>query len=192
MTKRQNLLARFVLAATAFATTNSAQATEWEIVPEASTLSFEATQTGSAFRGQFRRFNADINLDPEDLSTASISATIQTSSFSSGSADRDTDAVDIHWFHTTAFPQATFTSSEIVQGEDNGYVAIGTLTIKSFEQAVELPFTLDIDGDRAVADGSITLDRIDFDLGASGEVSDDSFIGHQVVVTLHIEATRAD
>lgn len=57
---------------------------------------------------------------------------------------------------------------------------------------MELPITLDIEGDRAVADGTITLNRIDYDLGASGEVADAAFVGHDVVVTLHIAATRAD
>lgn len=188
--EHRKLVLALVLATASFGAAPYAYASTWQIIPEASTVGFAGTQTGSAFNGQFRRFDAEIELDPEDLSTASIRAIIHTSSFSSGSADRDTDALDIHWFHTSVFPEAVFTSSEVQHVEGNAYVAVGTLSIKDIEEEVELPFTLDIDGDRAVADGTITLNRIIYDLGASGEVADDDFIGHEVVVTLHIEATR--
>lgn len=169
-----------------------AMAATWEMDPAASTLGFTGSQTGKAFNGQFRRFTAQIVLDPADLSNASISATIDINSFASGSADRDTDAVNSDWFHASAFPQATFTSNTVTHVEGNAYLATGTLAIKGVEREIELPFTLDIDGDQAIANGTIVLDRMDYQVGVGGEIEDDHFVGHAVTINLHIEATKAD
>ncbi len=168
-----------------------AYAANWTIIPEASSLAFAGTQTGKGFNGQFRRFAADINLDPSDLSNASIVVTVDISSFASGSPDRDTDAVTLEWFNASAFPQAVFRSNVVEHEGGNAYRAIGTLGIKGIEQAVELPFTLAIDGDKAVAEGGIGLNRMDFRVGVDGEIEEDHFVGHAVDVTFHLEANKA-
>lgn len=169
-----------------------AHAATWVMNPETSALRFSGTQTGVEFRGQFRRFETAIVLDPADLSDASISAVIHINSIASGSPDRDTDALNRDWFWAADFPQATFTSAEVVHVDANAYLARGTLEIRGIGQEVELPFTLDIDGDSAVADGTLALDRLDYGVGAGGEIGDDSFVGHAVTVSFHIEATRAE
>jgi len=169
-----------------------AQAATWTMNPEASTLSFAGTQTGTEFRGQFRSFAAEIAFDPEDLSTASISATIDIVSFASGSPDRDSDALNMSWFYAANFPQATFSATDVVAGEDGGYVARGTLEIKGISREVDLPFTLTINGDTAVADGALTLNRLDYAVGNMDEDVEEELVGHTVTVLVHIEATRAD
>lgn len=170
----------------------AAHAATWIMIPEASTLRFAGTQTGTGFTGQFRRFETRIVLDPANLSTAEIDVVIHTNSIASGSPDRDSDALTNEWFHTALFPEASFTSSEVVHVEANAYLALGTLEIKGIGRAIALPFTLDIEGDGAVADGTLALDRLDYDVGRGSEYEDDAFVGHQVTVSFHIEATRAE
>lgn len=171
--------------------TSGAYAANWTMTPETSSLNFAGTQTGKGFTGQFRRFAADITLDPSDLSKASIVVTVDISSFASGSPDRDTDAVTLEWFNAAGFPQAVFTSNKVVHEGGDAYRAIGTLGIKGIEQEIDLPFTLSIDGDNAVANGTIALNRMDFRVGVDGEIEDDHFVGHAVDVTFHVEAQKA-
>lgn len=191
MTTR-SLVLGLASAAMLTAGTIGAYATSWTMDPAASSLNFAGTQTGKGFTGQFRRFTADITLDPADLANASIAVTIEISSFASGSPDRDTDAVTLEWFNAAGFPRATFTSDDIVHEGGDVYLARGILDIKGIQQPVELPFTLQIEGNTAVADGAIALNRMDFRVGVDGEIEDDHFVGHAVEVTFHVQATKAD
>lgn len=189
MTFRMHALGLMCAAALAGAVTEI-QAASWTMSPEASTVSFAGTQTGSEFTGQFRRFETAIVLDPADLSTATIEVVVDIASFASGSPDRDSDSQNRSWFHVAAFPQARFTSSEVVEAEDGSYLALGTLEIKGVAREIELPFTLTIDGDNAVADGTLSLDRLDYNVGDMDEDVEEELVGHGVTVTFHIEATR--
>lgn len=53
---------------------------------------------------------------------------------------------------------------------------------------VELPFTLDIQGDTARMTGNTTLDRRDFGMGAT--YPDESTVGFAVTVTVDLTARR--
>lgn len=191
MTTRSSVLSLSAAAMLA-AGTLDASAASWTMIPESSSLNFAGTQTGKGFTGQFRRFSTEITLDPADLANASITTTVDISSFASGAPDRDTDALTLEWFNAAGFPQAVFTSSQVVHEGGDSYRAFGTLDIKGIQQDVELPFTLVVDGDKAVADGALALNRMDFRVGVDGEIEDDHFVGHAVDVTFHVEATKAE
>ena len=45
----------------------AAPAGSWRVLPDESTLGFEATQTGESFEGTFRDFNAVIVFNPDEL-----------------------------------------------------------------------------------------------------------------------------
>jgi len=166
--------------------TSSAFATDWSLDPDRSTLTFEGTQGGTPFQGAFERFNANISLDPEDLSSASISVTIETASASSGSAERDSTLPTADWFDVANHPEATFTSTTVSQS-DNGYVAEGTLTLKGTSQAVSLPFSLTVTGDDAQATGALTIDRGDYNVG-TGALS--PMVGGEVAIACESATTR--
>jgi len=54
---------------------------------------------------------------------------------------------------------------------------------------VTLPFTLQIDGDTATMEGSITLDRRDFAIGDS--MNDETNLAFAVDVAVRLTATRS-
>jgi polyisoprenoid-binding protein YceI len=95
---------------------------------------------------------------------------------------------DAGWFDSGAYPTATFRSTDFRRRGD-GYEARGELTIKDRERNVTLPFTLIIDGNTAVMNGTVAIDREDFDLGKDVEGSD--MISRNVDVTIRVQATRA-
>lgn len=160
----------------------------WQVDPAASRLVFRATQEGAPFEGEFREFDVQVNLDPEDLSDAAILAVIDPESAFTGDGNRDGTLPGPEWFDVVRFPEARFRSDD-VSCEGGACVARGDLTIKETTRAVELPFTLRVEGDRAVADGGLTLVRLDYDLGTDAFVSDTQ-VGYPVEVVLHVEATR--
>lgn len=182
------IVGAFLIAA-ASVTPASAGSSDWMLDKSASKLEFSATQTGKGFKGAFSSFDADIRFNPEDLSTAKIVVTVNTSSASTGDKQRDAALPTSEWFYSKAFPAATFASSKVTAQSDGSYLADGALTIRGISKPLGLPFTVEISGDRAVAEGEVTLMRSDFGVG-QGEFATDEWVGFDVAVQFHIEAGR--
>ncbi|MEQ9520531.1 MAG: YceI family protein [Parvibaculum sp.] len=179
-------LHRLPLALIASLITTPVCAESWTLMPEASTLSFTGTQTGTSFEGAFNQFEADITFDANTLSESNIQITIHTGSVETGSADRDTTLPGADWFDTTNHPTATFASTDVV-ATDAGYQANGTLTIKGTTKEVALPFTVTIEGNIAHATGGLTINRNDFGVG-TGSLS--AMAGNDVTIYLDIKASH--
>lgn len=162
-------------------------ASDWLIDEAASTVEFETTVFGGTTSGSFDDFGADITLDPEDLSTARIEAVVRTASGAMGNHDYQSALTGGQGLDPADHPEARFVSEDI-RAVDGGYEAHGALTIKGVELELVLPFTLAINGDRAIADGSFVVDRETFGVGGSGWGD----VGSEVEVILHIEADRAE
>ncbi|GAB4520604.1 MAG: hypothetical protein Kow00133_07180 [Amphiplicatus sp.] len=165
-------------------------ASVWALDETASSLVFAATQTGERFEGRFENFSADIVFDPEDLESASISVTVDVASARTGDRQRDAALPGRDWFNAREHPAARFVSDDVVKTGENAYEALGTLTIRGVSKEVALPFTLTIDGNRAHAEGSITILRTDFGVG-QGEFATGRWVGLDVEVSFVVEATRA-
>jgi len=162
-------------------------AQDWVIDPAASTVAMQTDVFGTTIRGQFSEFDAQITLDPEDLSTARIAAVVYTGSGMLDPADRQSDLEGQTGLDPEAHPEARFVSDAISRTED-GYAAEGVLTIKDTSQPAVLTFSLTIEDGRAVAHGGMTIARSDFNVGASGWGP----AAAEIAITLHIEADAAE
>lgn len=162
----------------------------WVVDKDASRLSFTATQLGTVFDGEFREFDASIEFDPADLGASQVEVVVDMTSATTGDRQRDSALPDADWFGVRDFPTARFTSSEIVAVGDAAYEARGALTIRDATRDLALPFTLTIDGERARAEGEVTLLRTDFGVG-QGEFTTEELVGFAVEVSFVIEAERA-
>ena len=180
---------RRILTALAAAALSAAPAfaSDWRIDHGASTVEFETTVFGATASGRFDDFDAQITLDPGDLEAARIEAGVRTASGEMGNNDYQSALIGGQGLDPDDHPEARFVSEDVRAVED-GYEAHGTLTIKGVETDLVLPFTLEIDGDRAVADARFTVNRETFDVGGSGWGD----VGADVTVILHIEADRGD
>ncbi|MEE2691636.1 MAG: YceI family protein [Pseudomonadota bacterium] len=166
-----------------------ASAGAWAVDKGASKLLFTGAQTGNKFEGAFRSFAADIVFDPDNISAASIDVTVDTGSAATGDRQRDAALPGADWFKTKEFPTAKFSSRDIIATGENAYEARGTLTIRDITRDLTLPFTLRIDGERAHAEGAVTLVRTDYGVG-QGEFSTGEWVGLEVGVSFVIEATK--
>lgn len=161
----------------------------WSVDRTASTLEFTATQAGRAFTGSFADFDASIVFDPDNLDAANIKVTVATASAKTGDRQRDAALPTADWFSVKAHPAAIFAADKVERTGDGAYLATGTLQIRGVEKDLSLPFTLSINGDRAVAEGGASLIRTDFGVG-QGEFQTDKWVGLDVEVRFHLEANR--
>ena len=161
----------------------------WNVDKSKSKLGFSATQSGNRFEGEFTDYTVQIDFDPDDLSDASITVSVNMDSVETGDKQRDGALPGSDWFKTKDFPTAQFTSTDVKPVGEGSYEATGALTIRDVTKDIVLPFTVNIDGDTATAEGSVTLMRTDFGVG-QGEFTTGKWVSLEVDVTVDITATR--
>ncbi|MEO1043007.1 MAG: YceI family protein [Pseudomonadota bacterium] len=169
-----------------------ASAAAWVIDHDASSIGFRATQNGNAFEGSFGRWDASVVLDLEDPEAeGALVARIDLASADAGNTERNGSLPTKDWFYVAMFPVSEFSAVSIVSTGEGTYEAQGSLSIKGISKDVVMPFTVIVDeAGRAVADGSVMLDRSDFNVG-EGQFATGEWVGLEVEVLLHIEATPA-
>lgn len=164
-----------------------ALAQDWIVDAETSSVAFETTVSGGTVSGSFPDWSADIHLDPDNLETARIEARVMTATGTTGNVQMDQSMLSNTGLNPVGHAAATFLSEDI-RATDDGYAAHGTLTIAGTPQEIVLPFTLDIDDGRAIADSRYTLARADYGVGSSSWGS----AAAEVTLVLHIEADAAE
>ena len=164
-----------------------AAAQDWTIDTDASRVGFVTEAFGGSVEGEFTDYEAAITLDPSDLANARIEARVGTASGSTGNGQLDDSMLGEEGLAPQSHAAARFLSEDI-RATDTGYEAHGTLSIRGADQAVILPFTLTIDGNRAVADAELEIARADYGVGAAGWGD----TAANVTIVLHIEADAAN
>ena len=163
-----------------------------EIVPnwtvEEGTLEIAVTQMGQKVSGSFANWTAAIDFDEEpraDGTHGRVEVAVDTGSLTLGSVT--SQAVGDEFLAASDFPTATF-AADILPGEDGGYVADGTLELRGATVPVTLPFTLTLDGDSAVMEGVVPVDRRDFGIGDA--YADETNVGFAVEIAVGLTAVR--
>ena len=177
------------LAVAAVMVATTAQASSWTVDYDKSRLGFAAVQAGNPFEGRFKEFSATIKFDPKDLPGSKISVTVEIASFTTDDGQRDGGASGSEWFDTSNFPQATFETTAIRSTGDKAYEMDGTLTLKGISKPITIPFTLDINGDKAEAQSSFGLMRTLFNVG-TGQWEAESAASQEVKMKVDIFAAR--
>lgn len=152
-----------------------------------STLQFQGTQQGEKFTGAIKVFEAKISYDAHDLAQASFDVTMQLKSIDSRNLERDQAMQTPDWFDTGRYPTAVFKTVNF-RVTAQGAVADADLTIKGRTKRISFPFQFQKTAAGATLDSRVTLDRLDFALGA-GEWADDSMVGRRVDVIVHLNLT---
>lgn len=83
----------------------------------------------SKVKGTFTEFDAEIEADPDDLTTANIRFTVNTGSVDTRSSDRDNHLRSADFFDSENHPQMIFQSTNIVKKGEGQYDVTGDLTI---------------------------------------------------------------
>ncbi|WP_309071041.1 YceI family protein [Arthrobacter sp.] len=109
----------------------------WVLDMSHSEIAFTVRHAGiSKVRGRFLEASAEARIG-ESLADASLHATVKTSSFDSGDANRDAHVKGPEFFDVEKYPEMTFRATSI-EGDGEDYTLTGDLTIRGVTRLVEL------------------------------------------------------
>lgn len=117
-----------------------ANAQNWKIDPNHSSVMFNAKHYGIAFiNGRFMEFEATVEGGtPEDFTGAKVAFSAQVSSVSTGAEGRDKHLKTADFFDMENNPTITFVSKSFTKSGDNTYKVVGDLTMRGNTKEVEL------------------------------------------------------
>ena len=156
---------------------------------DGATLGFEGTYQGKAFDGRFERFTPTIVFDPAALDTARFNVEIDVTSAKTGVSDYDSTMQESEFFDSKTWPTARFVTKTFRKTGDAAYEADAELTIRDKTVPLVFPFRFTIDGNSARLSSTITLKRLDFDVGG-GDWADTSLIANEVDVSIDLPLTK--
>jgi polyisoprenoid-binding protein YceI len=167
----------------------AAHAVEYRtVLPAQSSIHFEFRQMGVPVKGGFKRFAAEMAFDPAKPEAARAKIEIDLASIDAGSSEADEESAGRLWFNRSAYPKATFVSSQVRALGDNRYEMRGTLTLKGKTREMTMPVTYTPGKNAATFDGGFLLKRLDFGIG-EGLWADVATVANEVQVRFRIAAS---
>lgn len=165
---------------------SSSASSNWKVVPENSTVRFSGVHAGLAFNGHFRRWQADINFNADDLEHSQIHGNFETASITDGIALHDETLLQEEWFDVEHYPLANYRSTRISKVRGGNYIIEGLLTIK--EQTLEVPsLSLILENEQMSINGSVEIDRTLANLGMESD-PDAEYVSRNIRVDINIQA----
>ena len=163
------------------ATVSCVSAADWDMDPTASRLEFVASFQQAAAPGEFREFTTRLRFDPDNLDAAQLDVAIKVTSADMYSTEINDAIRSPVWFDFDGFAIAEFSATSFERTDASHFVAHGSLHLKGFEQAVDVPFAWQQAGDKATMAGEFTVARATFGIG-TGEWAATDIIGPDVKV----------
>ena len=186
MNKLLNLSVALLLAALPAATVLAQSPAK--LVPAQSEVAFVTKQMGVPVDGRFKKFDAQVSLDPKKPETGSVAISIDTGSASIGVPETDAEMPKPTWFNVAKFPQATFKSTAI-KGLGNGkFEVTGKIDIKGTTRELVVPVQITQAGGTSTATGSFVLKRLEFKIGEA-EWADTTVVANDVTVKFKLALT---
>lgn len=173
-----------------FAASPAAGAEYTVLLPLQSSIAFISKQMNVPVEGSFRRFTAQISVDPAKPETGKARIEIDLASIDTGSAEADEEVAGKTWFDTKNNPIASYTSGTIVSTGKQQYEVAGKMTIKGKTLDIKTPFTLRQAGGVMVIEGAFPLRRLDFNIG-SGIWADTSVVADEVQIRFSLTIATA-
>ena len=190
---KNRLLLALTLSGALLSTHAYAQTSTWAIDPAHSSVNFEILHMGvSHVHGAFGNVKGTVALNGKDITRSSVAATIDTTTVSTGVAQRDTHLKSADFFDVEKNPVMTFKSTSLTSSGGKLRL-IGDLTINGVTRSV----TLDLDGPtppqtmqgKTISgfSASGTIKRSDYGFGAKFPPP---LIGDDVKFTIDVEIDK--
>lgn len=156
------------------------------VLIDKSEIRFISKQMGVNVEGRFRRWKANIILNPKDLAHSKADMDIELGSVDLASDEAEVEVKRASWFDTAKFPVAHFASTAIRDVGADKYEIAGKLTLKGVTREAVVPIVLKKDpSGNSVAEGNFTLKRLDFKIG-EGSWADPDTVANEVVVRVRM------
>lgn len=150
-----------------------------------SSVTFESRQMSVPVDGAFKKFTANVKINPAKPEAGSAKIEIDLASIDAGSAEANDEVKGKNWFSVAEFPKASFVSSSVKSLGSGKYEAAGQLSIKGKTMPVQAPFAMKEDKGLLTVEGEFTLKRLDYGIG-SGLWSDTSVVADEVKIKFHL------
>jgi polyisoprenoid-binding protein YceI len=141
-------------------------------------VSFEVKQAGAPFHGKFRRFGGEVCL-LQGRATR-IDVWLDPATVEAGLPEIDAALKDTDFFAVDRYPRVTYTSQS-VEARGSTQLAHGVLEIKGKRHNLDVPFSMQREGDNPIVSGTLTLNRLAYGIGI-GEWSNTKWLGGEVYV----------
>ncbi|MBC1232641.1 YceI family protein [Listeria booriae] len=172
---------------------------KWNVDPAHSSIEFQVKHMMvSKVKGAFKSFSADLTLDPEDLTTANLSFTVDAASIDTRQEQRDGHLKSPDFFDVENHPSITFQSTNIVADGSNEYKVTGDLTIRTITKPIT--FNVEYEGTSkdpmsgnmvAGFEGTGKFNRKDFELNYNAVLETGGvLIGDEVKLNIQIEVSK--
>ena len=113
--------------------------TKWAIDPTHSEIQFKIKHLMiSTVTGQFNRFEGNIEMEAEDLTTAKAYFTADVNSISTNNEQRDAHLKNNDFFDVENYPQLVFETEKVEQADEENYKVHGTLTMRGISTNIVL------------------------------------------------------
>jgi polyisoprenoid-binding protein YceI len=159
-----------------------------KLVAAQSEVTFQVRQSGVPIDGRFKRFDAQLALDPKAPQTGSVTVSIDTGSATVGFAESDVELPRAPWFNAAKFPHAVFQSSAISALGGGRFEVKGKLELKGTSRELLVPVTIVQNGPQSTATGEFVVRRLDYNIGEN-EWTDLSLVANDVRVRVKLVFT---
>lgn len=113
--------------------------TKWNLDPTHSEIGFKIKHMMiTNVSGSFGKFDASVETEGNDFSTAEIDFTADVSSITTGSADRDNHLKSGDFFDAANHPQLRFVSTRLEKKDEDSFTLSGELTIRDVTKEIQL------------------------------------------------------
>ena len=167
----------------------TARGQKYVITPQNSKIEFMASKVTGSHNGSFGDFSGEVNFNgtPEQ---SHVNITIKSDSITTDTPDLTKHLKTADFFDVAKYPEATFVSTAIKAGGENGasHTVTGNLTMHGVTKSVTFPATITVTSDVATVESTFAINRKDFALNYPG--APDNAIRDNVVLTLHIRASK--
>ena len=168
----------------------AAQGTRYLITSQNSKIEFVGSKVTGNHNGSFQDFSGQINYSG-NVETSHVNITIKTDSLTTDTADLTKHLKTADFFDVAKYPEATFVSTSIKAGGENGasHTVTGNLTLHGATKSVSFPATIAVTPDVASVDANFSINRKDFGINYAGAAN--NLIRDDVVLKLTIRANKA-
>jgi polyisoprenoid-binding protein YceI len=167
-----------------------AQGQKYVITPQNSKIEFIGSKVTGKHNGSFGDFSGQIDYagSPEN---SRVNITIKADSITTDTPDLTTHLKTADFFDVAKYPEASFVSTAIKAGGENGatHTVTGNLTMHGVTKAITFPATINVTPEAATVESSFSINRKDFGINYAGAA--DNVIRDNVVLTLHVRATKS-
>lgn len=148
-------------------------------------------------KGTFHNFEAQIEADPADLTTADITVAVDLNSIDTRNTDRDAHLRSADFFDIENNPKMTFQTTQIVKTGDGEYDVTGNLTLHGVTRPETFSVTFEGAGkdpwgnEKAGFSATGSIKRSDYGLTYNAALETGGvLIGDEVKISIEIEASK--